>query len=136
MGGNFLVSKKEAKTTLKKSLIFREMELSGSKLKRFLIFLEELPKPLKSKCIILLQKNVMKNFSKNTFGYLFPSFLKTESYDITRILKHYKFFFCIESFFSFQIFFMICKFTIIFLIILLTFSQITIYSSINFHLLL
>ena len=80
------------------------MELSGSKLKRFLIFLEELPKPLKSKCIILLQKTVMKNFSKNTFGYLFPSFLKTESYDITRVLKHYKFFFVLNLFSVFRYF--------------------------------
>ena len=63
MGGNLLVSKKEAKITLKKSLIFREMELSGPKLKIFLMFLEELPKPLKPKCIILLPKTVMKKFS-------------------------------------------------------------------------
>lgn len=36
-GGNILVSKKEAKASLKKSLIFREMELSGPKFKKFLI---------------------------------------------------------------------------------------------------
>ena len=57
-------SKKETKQKKKKTW---EMELSSPGLKKFLIFLEELPKPQKPKFIILLQKSNAIIFLKNTF---------------------------------------------------------------------
>ena len=50
----------------KKSLIFQEVELSSPKLKKLLIFQKELPKPQKPKFLILFQKNFCLIFSKNT----------------------------------------------------------------------
>ena len=52
----------------KRSYISGEMELSSSRLKKYLIFQVELPKPPKSNFLILLQKKLWMNFSKNTFG--------------------------------------------------------------------
>ena len=52
----------------KRSYISGEMELSSSRLKKYLIFQVELPKPPKSNFLILLQKKLSMNFSKNTFG--------------------------------------------------------------------
>ena len=57
-------NKKETKQKKKKTW---EMELSSPGLKKFLIFLEELPKPQKPKFIILLQKSNAIIFLKNTF---------------------------------------------------------------------
>ena len=57
-------NKKETKQKKKKTW---EMELSNPGLKKFLIFLEELPKPQKPKFIILLQKSNAIIFLKNTF---------------------------------------------------------------------
>ena len=57
-------NKKETKQKKKKTW---EMELSSPALKKFLIFLEELPKPQKPKFIILLQKSNAIIFLKNTF---------------------------------------------------------------------
>ena len=56
------------RTTFKKFLVFQEMELFSHKLKKSLIFQEELSKPKKPKLIILLLKKLRINFSKNTFG--------------------------------------------------------------------
>ena len=135
MGGNFLVAKKEAKITLKKSLIFREMELSGPKLKRFLIFLEETSKATKTKMYYTSPRNSYEKFFQKHFRIFVSIFSKNWILQYYLYIKTLQGFLCVESFFSFQIFFMIYKVTIIFLIILLTFSQIVIYSSINFHLL-
>ena len=52
----------------KRSYISGEMELSSSRLKKYLIFQVELPKPPKSNFLILLQKKLWMNLSKNTFG--------------------------------------------------------------------
>ena len=57
-------NKKETKQKKKKTW---EMELSSPGLKKFLIFLEELPKPQKPKFIILLQKSNAIIFLKNSF---------------------------------------------------------------------
>ena len=67
-GSNFPSSKKRKKPTLKKRLIFQEMKLFSLKLKKLLIFQEELPKPQKPKFIALLQKKVMNKFFKKTLS--------------------------------------------------------------------
>ena len=56
------------KLTLNNFFIFQEMWFYCQKLKQFLIFQEELPKPQKPKFSILLQKKLWINFSKSTLG--------------------------------------------------------------------
>ena len=65
--GNFLYSKNKRKTTLKKFLIFREIELSSPKIKKvFLDFRNELTKPERQKflifCLLFLDMNLCIQF--------------------------------------------------------------------------